>query len=197
MYLVEYLPHPHMIYVWQMLYMFVYKCYKFRTNLKRCGHLWRQDLQHYIVGWAVCLVLFFSIPFPGWWNYFYCKSHTNVNGGLLWAHFWWMTTVFQVPCWMYVEESVKTRKGIQHNPYLQTKKAENTYSILTCFPSKDFLWKLSSKKCINENSSNNTNKMSNEKTAYGKQGNFIVLGIATNKIDWKEEWGKHYLNKVW
>lgn len=111
MYLVEYLPHPHMIYVWQMLYMFVYKCYKFRTNLKRCGHLWRQDLQHYIVGWAVCLVLFFSIPFPGWWNYFYCKSHTNVNGGLLWAHFWWMTTVFQVPCWMYVEESVNEIVG--------------------------------------------------------------------------------------
>jgi hypothetical protein len=188
MYLAEYMPSRHMIYVWHMLYMFVYKCYKFRTNLKRRGHLWSQDVQYFVVGWTFCLVLFFSIPFSGWLNYFYCRNHTNANEGLHWASFWWMTTVFQALCWVYVEESAKTRKGIQHNPYLQAKEAENIDSMLKCVSSKDILWKHSSKNCIYENSSNNNNKMSNKKkiVAYGKQGTIVVLGIATNKTHWKE-----------
>lgn len=106
-----------------------------------------------------------------------------------------MNAVFQALCWGYVGESPKTRKEIQPNIYLQTKKAESIYSMLKCFSSKDFLWKHSSKNCINENSNNNSNKMSNEKKimAYGKQGNISVLGIAINKTDWRNS----ALNKAW
>lgn len=100
-----------------------------------------------------------------------------------WANFWWMHTVFQALCWVYVEESLKTSKEIQHNTYSQTKETESIYSVLKCFSSKDFLWKHSSKNCINEDSSNNSNKMSNEKKimTYGEQENVSGLGIAINE----------------
>lgn len=137
MYLAEYMPSRHMIYVWHMLYMFVYKCYKFRTNLKRRGHLWSQDVQYFVVGWTFCLVLFFSIPFSGWLNYFYCRNHTNANEGLHWASFWWMTTVFQALCWVYVEEYVN---GIVGGPWLVRGLASLGSKNPDCLYLADFPW---------------------------------------------------------
>lgn len=128
---------------------------------------------------------FFSTPLP-WLTVLFSfklrESH-KCQWRASWANFWWMHTVFQALCWVYVEESLKTRKEIQHNTYSQTKETESIYSVLKCFSSKDFLWKHSSKNCINEDSSNNSNKMSNEKKimTYGEQENVSVLGIAINE----------------
>lgn len=51
------------------------------------------------------------------------------------------------------------------------------------FQAKTFFENTLQKNCINEDSSNNRNKMSNEKKimAYGEQENVSVLGIAINE----------------